>query len=231
MSIMKLSIKAIAAALIACLAGLGAAAQSFEPTTTWPYAYEDFEDGRLLMNTGKLVDGKYNICLSDRSVHFIEGELVKQASSVDVSSVQIGQDIYVNAAGRMMKVVAKSDRGIVAEGVEIDLAKLNETGGAYGSSSSSNATTALSSLEGIGGTRTNMNHMELKAGKNEGKTLPLITRYYLFYDGNLVFAGKRDVEALPGVDKAELKAFLKSHKIKWRRPESLIVLVDFLADK
>ncbi len=227
---MHIHTKAIAV-LAACLTGFGATAQDFEPTSTWPYIYEDFADGKLMMNTGKVVEGKYNICLSNSSVHFIEGDLVKQASAVEVTSVQIGQDIYVNAAGQMMKVVAKSDKGVVAEGCSIDLARLNETGGAYGSSSSSNATTALSSLEGIGGTRSNMNHMELKASKSDGKTLPLITKYYLVYGGKVIFAGKRDVEEGSGVDKAELKSFLKSNKIKWRKPESLIVLVNFLAEK
>ena len=207
-----------------------ATAQDFQPTTSWPYIYEDFDSGKLAMTGGKTVDGKYNICLSDGSVHFIEGSLVKQASALDVTSVQIGQDVYINAAGRMMKVVAKSDNGVVAESISVDFAKLNETGGAYGSSSSSNATTALSSLEGIGGTRTNMNHMELKAGKDDGKTLPLISKYYLVYGGKTIFAGKRDLEDIPGVDKSGLNAFIKANKIKWRKPESLILLVDYLTE-
>ncbi len=226
---MKLSIKAIAA-LTACLAGLDAAAQNFEPTTTWPYVYEDFMSGKLVMTTGKVVDGTYNICLDDGKVHFIDGDLVRQASSVEVTSVQIGNDIYVNAFGKMMKVLQKSDKGVVAEDLSIDYAKLNETGGAYGSSSNSIATTALSSLEGIGGTRSNMNHMELKNAKTDGKTLALNRKYYLVFGGKCVYATKRDVQAMPGVDKAKLKSFLKSHRIKWKDPVSLLVLVDYLAD-
>jgi len=222
-----------ASAAIAALLSLGiqsAKAQNFEPTTTWPYAYEDFMPGKLVMNTGKVVEGSYNICLDNSSVHFIDGSLVKQASPVEVTSVQIGKDIYVNASGKMMKVLQKSDKGVVAEGVSIDYARLNETGGAYGSSSNSIATTSLSSLEGIGGTRSNMNHMELKNSKSDGKTLTLNKKYYLVFGGKCVYATKRDVQDMPGVDKDKLKAFLKSNKIKWKDPVSLIALVDYLAD-
>ena len=205
-------------------------AQSFEPTTIWPYAYENFTPGKLMMTSGKTVDGIYNISLDNCTVHFIDGEIVKQAASLDVSSVQIGSDVYVNTNGKMLKVVAKSDKGLVVEENTIDVVKLNETGGAYGASSSSNATTALSSLEGIGGTRTNMNHMELKNANNDGKILPLIKKYYLVFGGKTVFANKKDVENLDGVDKDALKGFIKKNKIKWRNPDSLLTLVDFLAN-
>ncbi len=219
----------IAAAFFALSATL-CAAQGFEPTTTWPYIYEDFMPGKLVMNTGKVVEGSYNICIDNGKVHFIDGDMVKQASAVEVTSVQIGNDIYINAAGKMMRVLQKSDKGVVAEDISIDYARLNETGGAYGSSSSSTATTALSSLEGIGGTRTNMNHMELKSSKESGKTLTLNKKYYLVFGGRSVVATKRDVQDMPGIDKAKLKSFLKSNKIKWKEPVSLIVLVDYLAD-
>lgn len=219
----------IAAALFALSATL-CAAQGFEPTTTWPYIYEDFTAGKLVMNTGKVVEGKYNICIDDGRVHFIDGNLVKQASVVEVTSVQIGNDVYINAAGKMMRVLQKSDKGVVAEDISIDYARLNETGGAYGSSSNTVATTALSSLEGIGGTRTNMNHMELKNSKDNGKTLTLDKKYYLVFGGRCVHAAKRDVQDMPGIDKGKLKTFFKTNKIKWKDPVSLITLVDYLAD-
>ena len=90
--IMKPLKSLIAAALFALSATL-CAAQGFEPTTTWPYIYGDFTAGKLVMNTGKVVEGKYNICIDDGRVHFIDGNLVKQASAVEVTSVQIGNDV------------------------------------------------------------------------------------------------------------------------------------------
>lgn len=225
---MKKALKTISITAGILLATIfNSAAQSFEPTTTWPYIYPDFTQGKLVMTTGKTLTGQYNICLDGSTLHFIEGEMVKQASTLDIASVQIGTEIYVNAGGKMMKTVGKAEKGVVAVESIIDMAKLNETGGAYGSSSSSNATTALSSLEGIGG-RANMNHMELKNAKESGKVLPLITKYYLVFNGKTVPATKKDIDELEGVDKDALKNYYKSNKIKWRDPASLCSLIDYL---
>lgn len=127
----------------------------------------------------------------------------------------------------MLKVMAKSDKAIVVEEFNIDFAALNATGGAYGSSSTSAGTTAFSSLEGIGGTRTNMNHMELKNNKDNGKELPLIKKNYIFVKGQKIFCSKKDVLAL-SVDRDAVKSFLKANKIKFNDPQSVLILGDFL---
>lgn len=204
--------------------------QSFSPTTTWPYAYNDFVDGEVQMAVGKNKTGKYNICLDGNKLHFIEGDLVKEAKSSDVIAVKIGQDFYTNVGGQLLKVVAKSDKALVVEDKEIDFAALNATGGAYGSSSNSVGTMALSSAEGIGGSRTNMNHMELKNNKDGGKILTLIQKYYIVFGQHRVYAAKKDVMDCDGVDKAVLSAFLKENKIKWKDPQSIVLVGDFLAE-
>lgn len=207
-----------------------AAAQEYEPTTTWPYVYSEFIEGELQMTVGNPKKAKYNIHLGTGSLHFIDGELIKQASPMEVFSVKIGTDMYVNAGGRMMKVLAKSDKGVVALESTVDIATLNATGGAYGSSSNTLSTQALSSLEGIGGTRTNMNHMELRNSKRSGEILPLINKMYLVTEGYVVFATKKDVSQLPFLEKDALKAFFKANPIKWKDPQSLLLVVDYIAD-
>lgn len=226
---MKMTLKTISITVAMFLGVMSnSVAQSFEPTTSWPYIYPDFIQGQLIMTSGKTLTGLYNICLEGSTLHFIEGEMVKEASTLDIISVQIGNDIYVNAGGKIIKTVGKAEKGVVAVENIIDMAKLNETGGAYGSSSSTNATMSLSSLEGIGG-RANMNHMELKNAKESGRVLPIITKYYLVFNGKSVPANKKDIDALEGIDKDALKSYYKSNKIKWRDPASLCSLIDFIA--
>lgn len=208
-----------------------ASAQDYKPTTTWPYAYPEFLNGDLKQIVGPEKKGKYNIHLAQGTLHFIEGEMIREAVPTEVFSVKIGNDIYSNANGTMMKVLAKSEKGYVALEEKADFAALNNTGGAYGSSSNSLSTQALSSLEGIGGTRTNMNHMELKNSKDEGSILPVTSKLYLVIPGYVVFAGKKDVSELAGLDKKELNEFIKENKIKWKDPQSLLLLVDYMADK
>jgi len=214
---------------IAIIALQNVQAQQFEPTTTWPYIYNDFTSGTLHMLIGSDKDGQYNVCLAGNTLHFIDGDLVKAANMNEVLSVKIGKDIYENVNGELMKVLAKSDNGVVVNEITVDMAKLNSTGAAYGSSSNSVGTMALSSLEGIGGSRTNMNHMELKAEKEDGKILPLIEKKYFIVKGHTIFAGKKDVMDVDGLDKAAATTFFKSNKIKWSDPQSLIKVVDFLS--
>lgn len=202
------------------------------PTSTWPYLYDEFQDGTLLWSGGKEKGGKYNICLSDKKLHFIEGAYIKAADMSDILSVRIGADIYQNAAGEMLKVLSRSDKSLVLEGNDIDYAALNETGGAYGSSSNTIGTTALSSLEGIGATNAsaNINHMELKLNKENGKTLSLITKKYVFVKGKKYYATRKDFMEIPDLDKDAAKQFLKEQKIKWNKVQDIQKVGDFLAD-
>ena len=205
------------------------AAQSYEPTTTWPYLNEEFEEGELVMINSASISGRYNIHLSKGKLHYIDGELVKEAQVAEVFSVRIGQNIYANVQGSMKKVLAKSDKGLVVEDVTIDVVSLNSTGGAYGSSSNTLATQALSSIETMEAGSSNMNHMNMKTKKEDGKLLPLNKKIYLYYNSKLVYAQKKDVMLLEGIDKDELKMFIKKNKVKFNKPETLLLLIDFLS--
>jgi hypothetical protein len=205
----------------------------YEPTTTWPYIYSDFVEGEASMNPTGTKTAKFNICLINNAVHFIDGELVKEALPGDILSVKIGDDIYQNVNGEFLKVVALSDKSAVVEAQEIDMSALNATGGAYGSSSNTLSTMALSSLEGIGATNSSqsLNHMDLLNNKEQGKILTLIKKNYLVAKGYKVFCNTKDFLAVPGIDKAAAKTFLKQNKIKWKNPQSALLAGDYLADQ
>lgn len=220
--------KRLFAVVAAMLLAVSAFAQ-FEPTTTWPYIYKDFSAGELQMPDGSVKKALYNIHLGKAKLHFIEGELIREVNSSDVFAVRIGEDVYANAQGMILKVLSKSEKAFIAERMEIDDVRLNSTEGAYGSSASTLATRGLSSLEGIGGTRTNMNHMELRNSRDDGKILPLNRKVYLVYGTVAVPATQKDVLDIPEIDKNAVKAFVKENKIKWKDPVSLQILADFLA--
>ena len=217
-------------ACILMIAALQAAAQGYTPTTTWPYLYSDFTSGELLTQDGKSIKTDLNVHLLKATLHYVDGEFIKELAPGTVFSAKIGDDLFINAGGRIMKVLARNDNGYVAECSEVDIAKLNSTDAAYGSSSTTLGTMQLSSLEGIGATNSNssLNHMELKNSKESGQLLPLITKKYLFVDKKCIYATKRDVAEY--ADPAGFKAFLKSNKVKWNNPESLLSVVDYLAE-
>lgn len=206
-------------------------ADSYLPTSTWPYVYSEFMSGRLQQPGGATKEALFNICLSNCALHFIEGDMIREARSTDVFAVQIGNDYYVNASGKVLKVLSESENGIVVELVSIDYARLNGTQGAYGSSGSTIATQNLSSLEGIGASPSNMNmnHMELRNSKDDGQILPLNRKVAIFAKGKLVEANAKEVMEAFGVDKNAFKLFQKENKIKWRDPVSVQKVIDFIA--
>ena len=217
--------KKIIAALFAATLSLSAFAQ-YEPTTTWPYIYSDFTRGTLLQPDGSRKEAEFNVHLAASTLQFIDGELIKELSGSNVFSVEIAQDYYVCVRGKLMKVMAKNENGCIVQGYEVDVARLNSTEGAYGSGSATLGNMSLSSLEGIGGSRSNMNHMELRANRENGESLPLIVKLYIMCGGETIYATRKDVGAKVGPDK--LKAFLKTNKVKWQDPQSLLSVLDFV---
>ena len=216
----------ITAAFIASC--LTASAQDYEPTSTWPYIYGEFTPGKLIYHTGKEMNSLYNIHIPSGKLHFIEGDMIREMSDISPFSVEIGEGaIYRNVNGKMMKVLAASANGFVVEDTEIDMARLNATEGAYGSSSNSSATTALSSI--VMAARVNVSHMELKNSKSDGQALPLTYRIYLVVADTVLNASKKDVLGLNGIDRKKFDAFCKQNKIKWRNPDSLLIVIDYIA--
>ncbi len=226
---MRHIILTISALLLAATSFVSRAQDSYEPKTSWPYVYRDFTAGTVTRPNGQEVEGVFNVHVGTGRVHMIEGDYIHEVRPSDVNVVTIGGDLFANVGGRMMKVMTGKGRNFVAHDVEINYVDLNATGAAYGSSSASVSTRATSSIEGMAGAGVNMNHMELKNGKDEGKVLPVLEKLYIVVMPNYAYAGKKDLMDMEGIDKTAMKEFLKETKIKWSDPQSLMQIVDFLA--
>lgn len=218
--------KKITGLLFALLLSLPSFAQ--DATTTWPYLYPAFQDGTVNLVDGKARSQQLNIHLRHAALHYLDKDgKIMQAYLHDVVGAQIGTDSFLKVGDEMMKVVATSERGCVVAEILGDYAALTETGGAYGTSSTTSATRKLSSLELDA--QINQNHMLLLQSKSEGQSLGVITRYFLVWNGQSLPATRHDVEkAVPEERAGEWKAWKKVHKVKWNRPESLVSVLDFL---
>lgn len=213
-------------ALLAC----GTALRAQTCTTTWPYLYPDFQDGTVYMHGGGTQNLKLNIHMLRTSLHYIELGMIKEAFPRDIDSIRIGGDLFRYVNGVPMRIAAKGHSGYVAERLTADFASALEGSGAYGMSASTISKTDLSSLEVSGGT--NQNHMLLLQSKDQGKTAGIEGQYFLVTDANAYPAVRKDVlEEVPTERKESVAAFIKKHKIKWKKPDSLVLLADFLAEE
>lgn len=220
---MKKILLLLALALVSILPG---SAQD-GPTTTWPYLYPSFRPGTILLGGAKTRAAELNIHVRHGRLHYLDNGIVKEAFLSDVMGVEIDGSRYLNLEGTMMRVEAQNEKGCVVASILGDFSALQETGGAYGSSSVTSATRKLSSIDLD--SQINQNHMVLMQGKMDGKDIPLETRYYLMYQGKLIPANRVDIEKqLTREQKDAWKSWRKEHKIKWKNIDSLLEVLDFL---
>ena len=128
-----------------------------------------------------------------------------------------------------MKVLAQAEKGYVVEEKLADYSAVVRDDGAYGGSLS-NAAKGFSYDENYGnyGYLVTNNYEDLLSIKNESEELPLTANVYLLINNEPVQANKKSVSALDGVDKKGFAEFLKSNAIKWKDPQSLVKVIDYV---
>ena len=221
---MKKFVIALAALFLAA-----SALRAQSPTTTYPYLYPQFTVGRVVMDGGRAEEKKMNIHLRRDALHYLDNDIVKEAFLTDVKAVEIGTDVFVPVMGRMMKAVAKNGKGCVAEEILGDFESSREAAGAYGVPSTSSATMKLTSIQTDA--QVNQNYMNILNERDNGVELRLVHNYYVVSPLYKVKATKKDItETLPENRQDAWKDFLKTHKINWKRPQSLLEVVDFLCE-
>lgn len=214
-------------AIMLILSAAGLSAQS--PTTTYPYLYDTFTDGTVVLTDGTKEQRQMNVHLRSGRLHYIDKGVVKEAFLTDVAAVEIGKDVFIPVQASVMKVVAKNDAGcVVLENIG-DFDGSMEATGAYGVSSTSSATMKLTSIQTD--SQVNQNYMNILNEKEKGVILNVDTKLYVVTPTYKVRATKKDVEAsLPADKAAQFKAFLKANKVKWNNPQSLLSVVSFLSE-
>lgn len=214
--------------LLACLTLFSTAHAQIEAYTTWPYLYPDFQKGTLILTNGQHRVMPINIHLLKGDLHFVDDKgMIQMAPAGQFSAVQIGEDYFRRVNGYLMKMTPGPDeQNFVAVRSIVDLTALNETGGAYGVSSTTSSTQRITSVDMPG--FVNTNHMEQFQNRESGKKLKIKNEYYIVIDGKAIKASKKEVTEAVGADRAaDFKQFLKKNKINWKDEQSLLTLFEF----
>ena len=208
-----------------------ALAQDYSPTINWPYLNPDFFEGEMRMLGNKVSSGVYNIHLGQGMLHRVNNGIIEELSVTQVMSATIGDEEFANVSGKLMKVLAQSEKGIVVEERLADYSQVvREEGGAYGGSNT-NAAKSFSYDENYGNYSyliTN-DYEDLKSQRDYGEDLPVTVNRYIVIGGFKTLAVKKNVSAIEGVDKKLFAEFLKTEKINWKEPKDILKVLEFVA--
>ena len=205
-------------------------AQDYMPTINWPYLYPEFYEGELAHLGGKTSKAKLNINLGQGKLHMVGDDgMIGEVSVSQVISLNVCGDEFRNVGGKMLKVLARSEKGYVVEETLANYSAVVRQDGAYGGSNA-NAAQGYSYDENYGNYAyliTN-NYEDLLSQKEYGEELPVTVQRFIVINGISVPAARKSVAAMEGVDKKEFAAFLKENKIDWKNPQDVLKVIGFV---
>ena len=219
--------------LLLCIAALSAVAalsQNVSPTVNWPYMYPDFVEGEMEKMGGQIEKGRYNIHLNVGALHYLNDGTIKEHPTVGVKSMTIGDDVYRNVGGKMLKVLAQTEGGFVVMETLANFTGIISRDGAYGGAVA-NRDKTFSHQENNGsfnGYLVTDNYKDLIAIKDDSDKVPVTRKIFIVIGHQMIFANKSTVIDMTGVDKKAFSAFLKSNDIKWKDPEDLVKIIDYI---
>lgn len=219
--------------MLICIAAFAAAvavAQNVSPTVNWPYMYPDFVEGEMEKMGGQIEKGRYNIHLNVGALHYLNDGTIKEHPTVGVKSMTIGDDVYRNVGGKMLKVLAQTEGGFVVMETLANFTGIISRDGAYGGAVA-NRDKTFSHQENNGsfnGYLVTDNYKDLIAIKDDSDKVPVTRKIFIVIGHQMIFANKSTVIDMTGVDKKAFSAFLKSNDIKWKDPEDLVKVIDYI---
>ncbi|MDR2775218.1 MAG: hypothetical protein LBC19_10860 [Tannerella sp.] len=201
-------------------------AQSYAPTTTWPFLYEDFRAGTVFFSdAGTSKDQKLNIHLLNTTLWYEEGEELLRSDPRNITKIVIAADTFIYMNGEIVRLIQSKNNACLALLVKGNYNSLiSPSTGAYGMDTQASSVQNQTSIAHI-------NHVQIKLEKTEGHTLPLVKKYYFIFGDKIVPASRKDIEkAVPPESLPKLRTFVKTHKIKWNEENSLKRLFDFFVN-
>ncbi len=204
--------------------------KDYQPLTSWPYLYEDFQQGCITTFQGAEVwYDKLNLNLLNGRAHFVKDGTILEAESSKVASLAIGDEVYVSVSGSLAKVLKKTEHSYVVCSVKIDADAMNKSDIGYGKSSlASTQNVSLNAITNNMEVAVNKSLETITKEKDSGDPLILKKVNGIIFKGLFIPALRSEVLNINGIDKEAVKKFIKDRKIKFNQTDDLAVLVEYL---
>ena len=234
--------KKLVLTLTSLLLGIGLFAQG--PTTTWPYLFPSFEDAVVQLKDKAAATQKVNIHVYKGALHYLDPNgVIREALMLEVMSVEVGADKYVNKDGTLVKVLAENEAGCVAEELlgDIEVPKKQHAArnpmidnraqsGAFEITAQQQAAVKVSVFD-LANT-VGSSEKSVKSVSDRGREIEMVKKNYVIVGTTYVVATKKGLsDWLPQDRQADWKDWQKDNKVKWNDPQSLLSIASFIAGK
>ena len=212
-------------------------AQKYEPTANWPYMYPDFMEGEVLRANRDSNKGRFNIHLNLSALHYLDKDgRIKEADTWGVIGMIIGEDTYRYVGGKMLKVMAETEAGLVVKESRANYSAIVKQEGTMGTTALNSTTTRTflyneNAINQYNGYLMTDVYEDLIAMKEDSERLPVNSNLFFVIGNEQIPANRKSVSALPGVDKKALSKFLKTERIKWNDVDDLVKVLDYITSK
>lgn len=213
--------------------------KEYEPTTNWPYLLNDFYNGTIVMGTDSVSRSRLNFHLRSLALYCIDDEdKVARVIFPNISCVIINNNIYRLVDGKPMQQLYAEQGALLMEYTYIDFDLMNvgynQGMALYARASSETAMLAnrnnyldLETIHMRG--EFNENYHEMRTNWYDGQKLPLHISYYFVIDGRHFRAVNSECNGhLDAAGQKALKRFIKEKKLKWKKKEDLVLILQFM---
>ena len=215
------------------LLSLSVFAQKDHPTANWPYLYPEFKKGELQVRS-RTDTALFNIHLDAGALHYVDNGKIKEADILNATTLRIGDEVFSNVGGRMLKLLARAKGGYIVQETRSNYAAIVRNDGAMGTTALNSTTTRTflyneNVINRYDGYLLTDVYADLLAMKDDAEKLPVRKALYMVIGLEQIPAERKAVMGLEGLDKKSFKAFLKSEKIDWSELGDLVKIMDYIS--
>jgi hypothetical protein len=212
---------------IACLViSFNSFTQELTPKITYnsQYLYEDFIDGIVELNDSSIVKTKLNYNIVQEEMHYKDNNIIKALVNKNIIAIYFQNIKFIYTNSKYYEEVSYHNNLKLLLFRKPNFSEANKIGGAYNTTSETSTSKRFSQVELANGTGSQQ--VDLPENVKEIKVANQF--YILDSNNNLFMPSKSKLIKYSNKDKELIKKFIKENKLKLKKKEDLIKLLDFI---
>lgn len=188
------------------------------------FYFNSFENGIAYFNDGGISKANFNYNVVYNDICYIDNKQILVINNPEeLDSIKIENKIFRYIDGRVFETIS-SGKIPVLLGRKPDLST-EKPSGAYGTEST---TSAASKKTSFYTNATNYEGDHCNIGNEEDREIPILEKYYMLIDNELVLATKTQINKQFKNNKSDIKNFINENNINIRDKKDLVSLASFL---